>query len=148
MLPCHEVRTKLGRYRDRELSPGESRELAAHLEVCQTCRLEFEAMEALDTALGAAPVSPVPEDLVESVMQAARRRQAGADSLFTFSGFWFGWSTPMRFAASCAAVAACYLGLVAGAGSAPSPRPEVEGAECLAVSSGGPLAAVYMREMR
>jgi len=148
MLPCDKVRAKLGRYRDRELSSAESRELAAHLEVCQACRLEFRAMETLDAALSAAPVPPAPEGLVESVMRAARRQQSDGDSLFVFPRFWRGWSVPMRLATACTAVAACYLGLVAGAGSAPSPRAEADGVAWLSVSSAGPIAEVCMRRVR
>ena len=148
MLPCDKVRAKLGRYRDRELSSAESREMAAHLEACQACRLEFGAMEALDAALNAEPVPPVPEGLVESIMLAARRQQPDGGSLFVFPRFWRGWSVPMRFATACTAVAACYLGLVAGAGSAPSPRAAAESAAWLSASSAGPIAEICMRGAR
>jgi len=145
MLPCHKALARLGRYHDRELPPVESRELRAHLETCGACRLELKSMEALDAVLDAAPVPPVYGDLVQNVMRAAREQEAEGDFLLVFHRFWYGWPALMRYAAACTAVAACYVGLVAGAASAPSPGASADDVEWLTVSSAGPIAALHIR---
>jgi anti-sigma factor RsiW len=144
MLPCHKAQARLGRYHDGELPPDDSRELRAHLDICEACRRELESVDALDAVLENVPVSPVPGDLVQNVMRAARAQEADRDLIPVFDRFWRGWTVLMRFAAVGSAAVACYIGLVAGVGSAPSPRPAVEGAEWLAASSAGPIVAAHM----
>jgi hypothetical protein len=81
-------------------------------------------------------------------MRAARDPEANRDLIPVFHRFWRGWPVLMRFAAVGSATVACYVGLVAGVGSAPSPRPTVDSAGWLAASSAGPIVEAHMRGMR
>jgi anti-sigma factor RsiW len=80
-LTCREVADFLMAYEDGELSEAARREFDAHLAVCPDCVAYLESYRAT-VALGrrafadedAAAAEQVPEELVEAVLAARRRR--------------------------------------------------------------------------
>ncbi len=50
----------LGAYLDGELSNGQFRKVVSHLDICQACREEYQAMRALSATLHAAPLPVFP----------------------------------------------------------------------------------------
>jgi len=58
----------LSEYRDGELSPDQSRGIAAHLESCADCRRALAGFERLGAALFAPPAPPDPEAFTRAVM--------------------------------------------------------------------------------
>lgn len=67
---CEEAFRRLGDYLDRELSADEIEMVKAHLELCQTCAVEFRFEESLLLELKAkARQAPTPPELLESILQ-------------------------------------------------------------------------------
>lgn len=64
-------------YLDGELPPEQQSELEAHLDQCETCQAELNALEkTLSSLAGLAPVPP-PKDFDRKVQQRIRRRSRG-----------------------------------------------------------------------
>ena len=63
-----EIKENLQAYLDGQLSPAEARALKAHLEVCDACVAELNALREVDEALATMPVLPEPAGLTARIM--------------------------------------------------------------------------------
>jgi predicted anti-sigma-YlaC factor YlaD len=52
MMKCHNVQKKLSAYQDRELKPGDQKEIGKHLLSCKSCRTQYEQLERTWEILG------------------------------------------------------------------------------------------------
>lgn len=77
-MHCHKVLELLPRFIEDDFSDEESREIAAHLESCESCSLEHRAMRDLVERLEAIPSVPVPAAFKESVMRLLPPRAGAA----------------------------------------------------------------------
>jgi len=68
------VRERLSAYLDGELSAGERREVAAHLEVCEECRRELDVLTRLDAVLGRLETAAPPQ-LAQRVLERLQPRR-------------------------------------------------------------------------
>ncbi len=66
-MNCAEVRESLSPWLDGELSPEVRTLVDRHLASCDACLRELAQLEALERALAALPVPPLPEGLPERV---------------------------------------------------------------------------------
>lgn len=64
----------LSAHLDGELSLGEARLVAGHLEVCGACRAEFDDLTAARAAVRSLPALEPPESVVAAIPPTARRR--------------------------------------------------------------------------
>ncbi len=64
----------LSAHLDGELSLGEARLVAGHLEVCGECRAEFDDLTAARAAVRMLPALELPESVVDSIPPTERRR--------------------------------------------------------------------------
>lgn len=79
-IACEQIRERLSAWLDGELTAAESRQVAAHLEVCADCSRELSLLESLDAALGTL-AAPVPARLPERVLDRLQRRRYWWQSL-------------------------------------------------------------------
>lgn len=73
-MACEQIRERLSAWLDGELTAEESRQVAAHLEVCADCSRELSLLERLDAALGTL-AAPVPNRLPERVLDRLQPRR-------------------------------------------------------------------------
>lgn len=91
---------------DGELARGEHRDVTAHLDGCEQCRADFEAITSARSALRSLPVLDPPEGLLPEPRLPRR--------------LW--WQRPvLAWAAAGAAALAVAIGLVAGTTTPPEP---------------------------
>ena len=109
MKDCAYYQELISRLIDREITPEEGEELAAHARECEECRAVYTAFVSLSDALCADLVDP-PEELAENVMAEIRR-----------SELWKQNRRPRRQIRRLAALAAGAV-LVIGVGSLTLPR--------------------------
>lgn len=64
----------LSAHLDGELSLGEARLVAGHLEVCGTCRAEFDDLAAARAAVRTLPALELPESVAAAISPTDRRR--------------------------------------------------------------------------
>ena len=74
MKDCAYYQELISRLVDREITPEEGEELAAHARECEECRAVYSAFVSLSDALCAELVDP-PEELAENVMAEIRRAE-------------------------------------------------------------------------
>ncbi len=74
MKDCAYYQELISRLVDREITPEEGEELAAHARECEECRAVYTAFVSLSDALCAELVDP-PEELAENVMAEIRRAE-------------------------------------------------------------------------
>jgi len=75
-MRCRNVKSKLSRYLDRELSAEEQGDLERHIAGCGSCREVLARLRAAGAALAQLPAPPeVPEGFAERVIARARREQ-------------------------------------------------------------------------
>ena len=74
MKDCAYYQELISRLVDREITPEEGEELAAHARECEECRAVYTAFVSLSDALCADLVDP-PEELAENVMAEIRRAE-------------------------------------------------------------------------
>ena len=107
MMRCPQVRERLQPLVDGALGRAEADAIRAHLHGCPACRLEFEALRALDTALSAEPMMHPPETMaVAIVSRAVARSRARGPALIPR------WLEALTFAGVTAALAAIALMVV------------------------------------
>ena len=109
MKDCAYYQELISRLVDREITPEEGEELAAHARECEECRAVYTAFVSLSDALCADLVDP-PEELAENVMAEIRRAE-----------LWKQNRRPRRQIRRWAALAAGVV-LVIGVGSLTLPR--------------------------
>ncbi len=138
------VRKKLSPYLDAELSPGDQRQLEAHLAACEACRAELAELRAVRKALASMPLEKEPRSFALTPSMVERPSPSGSSALRRLE-------TASRLAAAGLAVALAAVLLLdlrggeeAGLGPAAAPRAAIEraaeGMEGLAPPEGGPLA--------
>lgn len=71
-MNCHEIRRRIARYLDGELSPGTLRELEEHMTRCERCRGEVEELRALRAEWANLPVPAADPSDRASILRAAR----------------------------------------------------------------------------
>ncbi|MDH3248645.1 MAG: zf-HC2 domain-containing protein [Acidimicrobiia bacterium] len=64
----------LSAHLDGELSVGEARLVAGHLEVCGACRAEFDDLAAARAAVRTLPALELPDSIVAAIPRTERRR--------------------------------------------------------------------------
>ena len=74
MKDCAYYQELISRLIDREISPEEGEELAAHARECEECRAVYTAFVSLSDMLSDELVDP-PEELAENVMAEIRRAE-------------------------------------------------------------------------
>ena len=74
MKDCAYYQELISRLVDREITPEEGEELAAHARECEECRAVYTAFVSLSDTLCAGLVDP-PEELAENVMAEIRRAE-------------------------------------------------------------------------
>ena len=109
MKDCAAYQEMISRLIDREITPEEGTELAAHARECAECRAVYTAFSSLSGLLSDDLVDP-PEELAENVMAEIRR-----------SELWKKKRQPRRQLRRWAALAACAV-LLVGAGALTLPR--------------------------
>ena len=79
-LSCKKALARLDDYLDRELSPREQRQVAAHLKICAKCARHFRFERAFieDVRAKAAQVQAPPELLID-IRQSLRVLENGAE---------------------------------------------------------------------
>lgn len=129
MKDCAYYQELISRLVDREITPEEGEELAAHARECEECRAVYTAFVSLSDTLCAGLVDP-PEELAENVMAEIRRAE-----------LWKQNRRPRRQMRRWAALAASAV-LVIGVGALTLPR--LLGAKGAAKAANG--EAVYSAE--
>ncbi len=66
---CKKIVELLPRFIENDFSANEYEEIARHLEECERCRKEYEAMKKLIDCLENIPLLNVPDSFKESVMK-------------------------------------------------------------------------------
>lgn len=74
MSDCKHYQELISRLIDREITPEEGEELAAHARECEECRAVYAAFSSLSDMLGGELAEP-PEELSENVMAEIRRSE-------------------------------------------------------------------------
>lgn len=74
MSDCKHYQELISRLIDREITPEEGEELAAHARECEECRAVYTAFSSLSDMLGGELAEP-PEELSENVMAEIRRSE-------------------------------------------------------------------------
>ena len=74
MSDCAHYQELISRLIDREITPEEGEELAAHARECEECRAVYAAFSYLSDMLGGELVEP-PEELSENIMAEIRRSE-------------------------------------------------------------------------
>jgi len=64
-------------YLEGDLPPEQQSEIEAHLDQCQTCKVEMEALEKTLSSLAGLAAVPPPKDFDRKVQQRIRRRSRG-----------------------------------------------------------------------
>lgn len=72
---CKKIIELLPRFIENDFSPDEYREIAKHLEECERCKKEYEAMKNLIERLETMPLLNVPKSFKESVMKNLKDMQ-------------------------------------------------------------------------
>lgn len=94
-MPDHKFEL-LNAYLDGELNARQRRKFEAHLETCEECQTELEALDTLSGTLAEVPLPefPNPEQLAANVsLQLPRNPQQEAESRSFFSRYW--WLVPV-----------------------------------------------------
>ena len=79
-MHCRKVLELLPKFIENDFSEEESREISAHLESCDRCRLECESMRGLVERLEAFPIMGVPSSFKEAVMRHLPPKDPGGKS--------------------------------------------------------------------
>jgi anti-sigma factor RsiW len=66
---CKKIVELLPRFIENDFTPDEYKEIESHLEECERCRKEYEAMKSLIDRLESMPLLNVPKSFKESVMK-------------------------------------------------------------------------------
>ncbi|MBT3287871.1 MAG: hypothetical protein HN380_11045 [Victivallales bacterium] len=151
-MVCREVRLKLDRHLDGELSAEERSRIEQHLGECKDCREALEGLRAVATALAKTPAPPdVPSGFAERVMARAQRRTHTRPVIVRL---WHSFSSARRSAAAAVLMLGIGLGaLMARSPSTDAPEPsglaaadpnEVYGLDYLSEAPGGSLADAYL----
>lgn len=85
---------------DGRLNAEEAREVQEHLETCDECRMQYEAMASARRLLRATPAPSVPEGLLASIQREVRAEMARSAG----PGIWERWRAPVAGLAAAAAV--------------------------------------------
>lgn len=134
-MNCGKAGTRLGRYLDGELPPAEKSAIAEHLAQCGLCAGRLQELRGIDILLRSAAPPLVPSRLAQGILQRARAEEISQP-----------WPWALRLAAAGTALAAMYLGFVAG--GAGSPRLPAGELGWLRPAWQEPLAAVYQGTWR
>ncbi len=145
MFDCRQINNRLGRYHDGELPLAERLLVESHLQGCRLCSQQLDEIRDVSRIFQQALViPPVPGALAHRIMAQAHAQAAATSSAWDLLVFWRDWSFSMRFAAVAVSVAACYLGLVIGSASLPSPRSAGDEMQWVSMTSRGPIVAAYV----
>lgn len=68
MKNCRKIHLLLALYRDQGLTPGQEKQVEAHLKICPQARWELEAFDRLRETLASLPEPQPPRDLHERIM--------------------------------------------------------------------------------
>jgi len=67
--PCEKYQARFNEFMDRELNPGDCRELEKHLEQCPQCRKELRLLRLTLEAVRQLPAPPAPQDFLIKLRQ-------------------------------------------------------------------------------
>jgi len=90
-MDCKTLRERISDYLDGQLQDAERREIAAHLDACQTCRAEIEAFQKTVDLVRSLPLVPAPEGFADRILQRALHVAPGSET--------FPAAAPARFSA-------------------------------------------------
>jgi len=108
-MNCREIRARLSRYLDGEMSVTERGRMESHVDTCDPCRKALERLQAATEALTQLPAPPgVPQGFAERLRSLAAQRAPMQPAIVSFHD---SLTPPMRFAAA----AVLMLGLGLGA---------------------------------
>jgi anti-sigma factor RsiW len=117
-MKCKKVLSRLDAYADHELPLSQNREIEAHLQCCEMCRIAFEQIRQVEGFLDTLDDLPVPQGFAASVMAEARKKAlpgAQKKSFLAWDWFWLQWlkeqSMPVRLAACTMVLLAFFLGV-------------------------------------
>jgi anti-sigma factor RsiW len=112
MMNCHEVKSRLGRYLDEEVSVQERLAIKQHVEKCPGCLQELMELFKIESQLRSVMPPPAPVGLTQRIVAKARCEPT-RDAAFRIGiGIWRGWSRSMRFAATGTALLALCVGML------------------------------------
>ena len=151
-MRCRNVKSRLNRYLDGELSDQERRAIERHVGTCAACHEALERLRAAEMALSQLPASTdVPSGFAErAVARAARRREQRP----LVAPFWQSFTPAMRVAAAAMLMLGLGLGALMGMDllrGSPTPSDvaaadpaAVYGLDYLSDAPGGSLADAYI----
>lgn len=67
-MNCNWTDARMSSYLDGELDGAEMRKVRAHVDSCENCRVEFEALKAAKTAIEELPVYELPDGFEEALV--------------------------------------------------------------------------------
>jgi anti-sigma factor RsiW len=82
MMVCNTVQGKLSDYLDGRLNGVEMRDIAAHLDGCESCTSEWEELRGTQGMLAALGPAPEPQDLLLRIRVAVSQERARANRAF------------------------------------------------------------------
>jgi hypothetical protein len=80
-MDCKTLKERISDYLDGQLQDPERREIAAHLDACQACRLEVEAYQKTVDLVRDLPLVPAPEGLADRILQKTLHVRPGSEAL-------------------------------------------------------------------
>jgi len=151
-MVCRNVKSRLNRYIDGELSPEENSRVEQHVGECESCREALAGLRAVAAALAETPAPPdVPNGFAERLLARVHRRTKPRPVVLQL---WQSFSPAMRVAAAAVLMLGVGLGaLMARSLSIDEPTPaslaatdlnEVYGVYHLSEAPGGSLADAYL----
>jgi len=114
-MRCKDTQTRLATYALGELAPEERRQVYAHLRECAACQAALARTDWLAAAFVEAEVPPVPAELCERVMEAARaHRKARTAADWNPFKWWRMTTAPLHAAVAMMLVIGLSIGLSMG----------------------------------
>lgn len=78
-MKCSTIKSRISPYLDHELADDEALEIAKHLEGCDTCRKEHQALQDIDSILNELPEIAVSDAFHRKLEKSLNRQQHQAE---------------------------------------------------------------------